>query len=500
MQTRISSRLAWLPLVGLAAVVASLSACSSRGHKSSSLDAGAHYHRCENSIDELRPLLVEWPSTDRSTLEAELARSESLIVVNYTGCQMEVLRGCELKGSYEWTEVSRKHDRIEIRNAADVWAKIPLAATKLVGAVERYGGLLLDMQLVGQYAGPSVAPEREDISGPQCERATHVVSSLTVGAFEITEASGTRAEAGVELANAGAGAGVSRHRKYISSDGDLATCGQGGGYREYGPVENCKSLLQIQLVPLIDAEPEQPLACPRDMALIETHPGAGFCLDPHEVTVHEYENCADDHTCSEAPATVNWPGIEDEDHERYDELCNRDRAGRRTHPVNCLTFDQAASYCRAQGKRLPTTHEWFWAANGGEQHRSYPWGEDTPDHRLANACGKECAKHLEGYEALYEKSDGFGGTAPVGSFPAGTARWDLMDMAGNVGEWASNSDSDYDAAFVLGGSAFSESADDLLSRSWESTDPSTRRADVGVRCALTAEPKVDRKRSRRGDN
>ncbi|WP_086001085.1 formylglycine-generating enzyme family protein [Plesiocystis pacifica] len=472
------------------------------------IDAKQAYARCvegsgsEEAELDLDPLLVEWPSTQRSALEAELHRGE-LIVVRYTGCAMEVLRGCEVEGSYEWTEVSGKHDQLLIQSAGDVWAKVPLGAAKLVGAVERYGALLLDMALVGQYAGPSTPPPRAALRGRQCEDATHVVSSLIVGAFELTEASGARVEAGVEVSGAGAGGGGSRHRGYYSSDGKLAAC---EATSSYGPPRDCRSLVQLELLPL-DARVEteeilSDLRCPEGMAMIHygAQPIAGaFCLDRSEVTVADYARCAADHTCSEAPASVDWRGVDELDealHARYDELCNEDKAGRRKHPVNCLTLDQARAYCQARDKRLPHAHEWIYAAKGGEQQRSFPWGEDPPDRHLVNACGRECARELrardeEGkrqpaFTALYERSDGFVGTAPVGSFPEGTGRWGLVDMAGNVWEWTS--DAGTSGARVFGGSALSEEAHELSALGSKMVDPRSRRADLGLRCAADPLP------------
>ena len=49
-------------------------------------------------------------------------------------------------------------------------------------------------------------------------------------------------------------------------------------------------------------------------------------------------------------------------------------------PVVHVSYKDAEEYCAwAAGvhgnKRLPTEHEWEYAARGGRQNQSYPWGK-----------------------------------------------------------------------------------------------------------------------------
>ncbi|MBT5469528.1 MAG: formylglycine-generating enzyme family protein [Nitrospina sp.] len=96
-------------------------------------------------------------------------------------------------------------------------------------------------------------------------------------------------------------------------------------------------------------------------------------------------------------------------------------------PVEKVTWYEAEEYCQKVGKRLPTEVEWEWAARGGKQ-TTFAWGNEAESHR-ANFCDKSCDKRWK--EKQFE--DGYGYTAPVGSFPAND--FGLYDMAGNVYEW-----------------------------------------------------------------
>ncbi|MCA9657576.1 MAG: SUMF1/EgtB/PvdO family nonheme iron enzyme, partial [Myxococcales bacterium] len=139
-------------------------------------------------------------------------------------------------------------------------------------------------------------------------------------------------------------------------------------------------------------------------------------------------------------------------------------------------WHQAESYCRAQGGRLPSEAEWEWAARGGDQHRSYAWGEDDPDPTLVNACGRECSTP----ENLFDRRDGHRGTAPAGTYRRGRGRWYLEDLAGNVWEWTQSGDAD---DRVVRGGGFSTVDDgELRVGGRESIELRARRADVGFRC------------------
>jgi formylglycine-generating enzyme required for sulfatase activity len=93
---------------------------------------------------------------------------------------------------------------------------------------------------------------------------------------------------------------------------------------------------------------------------------------------------------------------------------------------------------------------------------------------------------------MFEGSDGFARTAPVGSFRAGDSRWGVHDMAGNVGEWTSSAYCPYpqnrcanaERVYRGGGwAAVLKTTVQATRRAWSL--PTARDADRGFRCAAS---------------
>jgi formylglycine-generating enzyme required for sulfatase activity len=108
-----------------------------------------------------------------------------------------------------------------------------------------------------------------------------------------------------------------------------------------------------------------------------------------------------------------------------------DLTGREQHPVVHICYEDAVSFAKWAGKRLPTEAEWEFAARGSLDRKPYTWGDQfKPKGKLmANTWQGEFPHHNT-------VEDGYAGTAPVGSFPANG--FGLNDMAGNVWEWCAD--------------------------------------------------------------
>jgi len=187
-----------------------------------------------------------------------------------------------------------------------------------------------------------------------------------------------------------------------------------------------------------------------------------YCIDLYEVTSARYSACSDTGKCKRAGRANDWPGITTREHETFDPLCSaHDPLGQAEHPVVCIDWSMADTFCRTvPGGRLPTEAEWEFAARG---------------------------------------PDGWPTTTAVGSFPRGKSRFGLFDVSGNVCEWVADWQAPYAKAStknpsgppegkakVIRGGAWNSSVDAWVTPTFRFMNhPEARSYGVGFRCAAT---------------
>jgi formylglycine-generating enzyme required for sulfatase activity len=196
---------------------------------------------------------------------------------------------------------------------------------------------------------------------------------------------------------------------------------------------------------------------------------SAFQIDKTEVTVSAYRRCVQAGACS-APATGG--------------SCNWGQEGRGQHPVNCIDWEQARTYCTWAGKRLPTEAEWEKAARGTDG-RKYAWGNRGYGAAglVANIADEAAKRQYPDWTVADGYNDGFVETAPVGSFPAGASPYGAVDMIGNVWEWTADWDgSGRTSRVVRGGSWYGNPRYARASYRLRPA-PGERNDDIGVRCA-----------------
>lgn len=201
--------------------------------------------RCRVSASHENPLVTEWPASEKANFETRM--SEGAVVVSYSGCALKVLRNCRVGGSYAWHQTTLSTDTVEIHDADDLFAKLPLGALSLEGELARSGRLAVQTTVSGQlqlrgFEGAAIPRDEA------CAGATHVVSALSVGAFKLLSGGSAKVGGGVNVAALGGGkATSSSDESVMRTAGDFGRCGSSTAET---PDAQCASPIQVFLRPL----------------------------------------------------------------------------------------------------------------------------------------------------------------------------------------------------------------------------------------------------------
>ncbi len=204
-----------------------------------------------------------------------------------------------------------------------------------------------------------------------------------------------------------------------------------------------------------------------------------LCIDVREASVAEFRacvesgeckrECADAKACPAVPIRTDWGSPrEDDDISR---LCNGNAPGLRAgavddHPVNCVSPDEARSFCAAHGKRLPNGDEWEWAARGG---RVSPWGTPVATDEICWGWPRKRA-----------------GTCARAAFPKDVTPEGVFDLGGNLSEWTETpARTRQPVRFAYGASWYARDDGYVIAALGGFEMPGRRTETVGFRCAAT---------------
>lgn len=201
---------------------------------------------CKGVGEYAEPLIVDWKSQERTDLE--LAMKKGVAVVAYDCKTIRMLKDCSLEGSYEYAGVSLKEDVVQLENADEVRANLPLSGIKLGGELERGNSIDVALVMVGKRGSTAGAVSKEVLKGT-CDGATHVVRAAYVGAFAMARGSRGKVRAVAEVFGAG-GEAKSESQKHTSNkDGDVTAC-KSSSPDSPKPPDQCQSAIRLELSPI----------------------------------------------------------------------------------------------------------------------------------------------------------------------------------------------------------------------------------------------------------
>ena len=224
-------------------------------HASASSGEGGKY-QCKDVTGSTDPWLVEWEPSQKVRLQSK--SKKGVILVKYAGCDLEVLYGCEVVGSYSFTATTRSSQTEYINSEDDLFAKLPIGALKLAAEFKQGDKWSMDYVLVGTQETSVDNVDRANLEG-RCAQATHFVQGMAVGAYELGSAAHRKGSAGATVYNAGVGG---------SSGGAAGLLRQDGRYEKCKLEETeathsgCQAIVQLYLQPVTGAFPEPEVACP----------------------------------------------------------------------------------------------------------------------------------------------------------------------------------------------------------------------------------------------
>lgn len=172
----------------------------------------------------------------------------NIFLVRYDPKKPDALEwiNCPIPATYSYRQANgRRVESIYIQSQQELQAKVPVNYARFAGYVKNGKALEFNYVTIGSYELLSdfKIPTNDD----DCNRATHYVSTLSVGAFNFAEQRHTegKLEATENTTGVGVGIGGGRSSGEMTSMGDLASC-----MDDQAAFNDCFTPLQVMMMPI----------------------------------------------------------------------------------------------------------------------------------------------------------------------------------------------------------------------------------------------------------
>ena len=206
------------------------------------------------------PDLMAWDATQRQKVHEKRMKGVVAVRMEKTGECYVTARVVDCVGrvggagdsgpySYNWYYAS---ETVVVDSQRDAYAKLPLGAASLGGALRAGNSLRIDYVIAGTYVLPDeLEPQTWAGIGRECSEATHYVKRVVVGGF--ARATGKRDEVRADVGVFGAGIGASQQRTQLRwrKEGSPTACAEAERSRKKNA--GCNMPLRLELVPIPDS-------------------------------------------------------------------------------------------------------------------------------------------------------------------------------------------------------------------------------------------------------
>lgn len=182
--------------------------------------------QCSAVRPQTEPDLMGWDPGSRANLNS--LSNQGVVAVRYAanGCdvQLEVISNCIGRGKYAYETYAATQTKFA-RNQQELYAQLPLGAANLAGRLQGNRSLRTDYMLVGMRtlkAGSGF--NRALLRGPDCARATHIVTRVYVGGFAMAAGETQSLSAAATVFGSGVGGYAGGLSEVVFNEGIAGAC------------------------------------------------------------------------------------------------------------------------------------------------------------------------------------------------------------------------------------------------------------------------------------